>query len=152
VLNFKKILCPIDFDRNSTVALQFAVRLTRESGGSLHLIHVVRVPAGPEVAIPYTRLETQARRRLGSIARSLKGKCDYELDVMSGDPAGEILAAAQRIGADLIVIATHGRRGIRRIVLGSVAEQVIREAICPVLTINPAVKAPSPGKPTRRRA
>lgn len=77
-----------------------------------------------------TKLERLARQRIG-------GKIRYEVDVMMGDPGVEVLRAAKRWGANLIVMATHGRKGLRHLVLGSVAEQVVRDASCPVLTVSP---------------
>jgi nucleotide-binding universal stress UspA family protein len=87
-------------------------------------------------------METAARTKLVRLARQrVNGKARYQVDVMMGDPAVEILQAAKRRGADLIVMATHGRKGLRHLVLGSVAEHVVREAPCPVLTVKP--KAPA---------
>ena len=82
----------------------------------------------------------------GSAIKTLKAGTHYELHVTTGDPAVEVLQAATRLGIDLIVMATHGRKGFRRLVLGSVAERVIREAQCPVLTVKPkAVRAGASG-------
>jgi universal stress protein A len=139
---FKKILCPIDFDPNSLLALRFASELAQEHKANLYLLHVVAMPPGPEVALPFGKMETAARTRLERLARQkVNGKARYEVDVMMGDPGVEVLQAAQRLGANLIVMATHGRKGLRRLVLGSVAERVVREAPCPVLTVKP--KAPT---------
>ena len=66
-----------------------------------------------------------------------------------GDPGVEVLQLAKRLRADLIVMATHGRKGLRHLVLGSVAERVVREAPCPVLTVKP--KPPAAAKSSRRR-
>ena len=67
---------------------------------------------------------------------------NYEVDVTMGDAGTEILLVARRLRANLIVMATHGRKGVRRLILGSVAERVVREAPCPVLTVRPQ-EAPS---------
>jgi universal stress protein A len=146
---FDKILCPVDFDPNSLLALQLASELAQERGATLHLLHVVAMPPGPEVALPFGKMETAARSKLERIARQkVNGKALYEVEVLMGDPAVEVLQAAKRLGANLIVMATHGRRGLRRLVLGSVAEHVVREAPCPVLTVKP--KAPPTKRPAKK--
>jgi len=145
---FDKILCPVDFDQNSLLALRLATELAQERGATLHVLHVVAMPPGPEVALPFGKMETAARTRLEKLARQkIDGKASYEVDVMMGDPGVEVLQLAKRLRADLIVMATHGRKGLRHIVLGSVAERVVREAPCPVLTIKP--KSPA-AKSSRR--
>jgi universal stress protein A len=145
---FDKIVCPVDFDQNSLLALRLATELAQERGATLYLLHVVAVPPGPEVALPFGKMETAARTRLEKLAREkIGGKADYEIDVLMGDPGVEILQLARRLRADLIVMATHGRRGLRHIVLGSVAERVVREAPCPVLTVKPQ---PPSAKSSRR--
>ena len=85
--------------------------------------------------------------------QKIKGKARYQVEVMMGDPGVEILQAAKRQGADLIVMATHGRKGLRHLVLGSVAEHVVREAPCPVLTVKPKtpVAKSSVGRPVKKR-
>jgi nucleotide-binding universal stress UspA family protein len=96
------------------------------------------MPPGPEVALPFGKMEATARAKLQRLARQrLDAKVRYEVDIMMGDPGVEVLQAAKRWGANLIVMATHGRKGIRHLVLGSVAEHVVREAPCPVLTVSP---------------
>ncbi|HLM79368.1 MAG TPA: universal stress protein [Terriglobales bacterium] len=151
---FKKILCPVDFDPNSLLALRLASELAQEGKATLHLLHVVAMPPGPEVALPFGKMETAARTRLERLARQ-KVTCEarYQIEVMMGDPAVEVLQAAKRLRANLIVMATHGRRGLRRLVLGSVAERVIREAPCPVLTVKPksAAARSSPSRPVKKR-
>jgi nucleotide-binding universal stress UspA family protein len=135
---FKKILCPLDFDQNSLLALRLASELAQERQATLYLLHVVVMPPGPEVALSFGKMEAAARTKLERLARQkANGKARYRIEVMMGDPAVEVLQAAKRLRANLIVMATHGRKGLRRLVLGSVAERVIREAPCPVLTVRP---------------
>jgi nucleotide-binding universal stress UspA family protein len=141
---FRKILCPVDFDQNSLLALRLASELAQERKATLHLLHVVAMPPGPEVALPFGRMEATARTKVERLARQrIEGKARYEVDIMMGDPGVEVLQAAKRWGANLIVMATHGRKGLRHLVLGSVAERVVREASCPVLTVSPKA---APGK------
>jgi len=147
---FNKILCPVDFDQNSLLALRLAAELAQERKATLHLLHVVEIPPGPEVALPFGKMEAAARSRLEKIARQeLDAGASYQVEVMMGDPGVEILQLAKRLHANLIVMATHGRKGLRRLVLGSVAERVVREAPCPVLTVK--LKAPA-AKSTQNRS
>lgn len=149
---FKKILCPVDFDPNSLPALRLASELAQEGKATLHLLHVVAMPPGPEAALSFGKMETAARTRLEQLARTrIPDKVRYKVEVTIGDPAVEALQAAKSLQADLIVMATHGRRGLSHFVLGSVAERVVREAPCPVLTVRPQeARAMSSRTPTRR--
>jgi universal stress protein A len=149
---FKKILCPIDFDQNSLSALRLATDLAREHRALLYVLHIVAMPAGPEVALPFSKMEAASRIKLKRLARQkVGGKVSYEVEVTSGDPGVEVVQAAKRLGADLIVMATHGRKGLRRFVLGSVAEHVVREASCPVLTVTPKVTRDASPSPSRKK-
>jgi len=150
MLQFKKILCPVDFDPNSLLALRLASELAQEGKATLPLLHVVAMPPGPEAALPFGKMEATARTKLERLARQkANGKARYRIEVMMGDPAVEVLQAAKRLRANLIVMATHGRKGLRR----SVAERVIREAPCPVLTVKPKTAAAksSPSRPVKKR-
>jgi universal stress protein A len=133
VPQFSNILCPVDFDQNSLAAVPYAAELALERNATLHLLHVL----DPE-AFSFGKIESAAQTKLEQIShQKLKVGTRYELLVIAGDPAVEILQAATRLNIDLIVMATHGRTGLRRLALGSVAEPVVREARCPVLTVKP---------------
>lgn len=138
---FKKILCPIDFDENSVVALDKAVDLARQFRSDLIVLHVLPlVLALGEVAPPAAMYEDQekaARAKLTDIAKNKLAGLKYELHVYTGDVIGGILSAQGKHQCDLVVMATHGHRGLARVFLGSVAEAVVRKASCPVLTIRP---------------
>jgi universal stress protein A len=149
---FDKILCPVDFDQNSLLALRLAAELAQERHAALYLLHVVAMPPGPEVALPFGKMETAARTKLEKLAREKVGRtARYEVDVAMGDPAVEVVQWAKRMGAELIVMATHGRKGLRRLALGSVAEHVVREAPCPVLTVRPQPSRPKPSRVAAKR-
>ena len=136
---YKKIMCPIDFDGSSLEALDTAARIARENGGTLILVHIVPMiiqPAGmPVYADLYRGQEETARRQLEEIIKTrLRGiKC--ELSIHNGEPAQTILRIARKLQPDLLVMATHGRKGFSHFFLGSVAELVLRGAACPVLTV-----------------
>lgn len=140
---FDRILCPIDFDRDSDAALALGLRLAEQNRASLILLNVAPLPIGtsetaPIPLDPYPFWEKTCRARLEKIGRDVvDGKAPYETLIASGDPADGILAAIGDSGADLIVMGTHGRTGISRVLLGSVAERVVRESPVPVLTVHP---------------
>jgi len=132
-----RVLCPIDFDVNSLAALDMARNLTQGNGASLYVLHVL-VPSHPLIiSAPFLaeRAHNYARIRLDEIARESLRNVDHHLLLKTGDPAETIVGTAQELGADLLVMATHGRTGVPRFFLGSVAEKVMRKSLCPVLTI-----------------
>ncbi len=136
---FRNILCPVDFDDNSMEALDTAANLARESNGTVFVLHVVPMilaPTGMPVYVDlYKGQEEAARAKLLEIAHKRLAGLKYELLIHTGEPAGTILNAEKKLDADLVVMATHGRRGFKRFFLGSIAELVLRESICPVLTV-----------------
>jgi nucleotide-binding universal stress UspA family protein len=147
---FRKILCPIDFGSHSLAALEMALNLARQNGATLYLLSVVpMIPDNglmtPVPVEPAPGLEQISRAHLDKLARATIGAIvPYETLVVVGDPGIRVLEAAKSSGADLIVMGTHGRTGVKRLVLGSVAERVVRESSVPVLTVHgggEAVKA-----------
>jgi nucleotide-binding universal stress UspA family protein len=141
------ILHPTDFSGQSQNAFALACALTRDYGARLIVLHVVPpalvaygegiVPPDPEEVraeaqaqldqLPTPRPDVRAERRL-----------------TEGDTVDEVLRVAQEVNADLIVMGTHGRTGLGRLLMGSVAEQVVRRAPCPVLTVKAPFPAASP--------
>jgi nucleotide-binding universal stress UspA family protein len=136
---FSRILCPIDFDDNSMRALDTAADLARENNGTVFVLHVVPMiiePTGMPVYVDlYKGQEEAARAKLLEIAHKRLAGAKYELLLHTGEPAGTILNAEKKTNADVVVMATHGRRGFKRFFLGSIAELVLRESTCPVLTV-----------------
>jgi nucleotide-binding universal stress UspA family protein len=128
---FRKILCPVDFDEQFRPALDLAARVAEQTGGRLRVLHVVSIE--PEADRGWQSGATLQLERY--VGEHLKGKIDYEFVVRTGPAAIEVLKAAKEFESDLIVIPTHGRAGLKRLVLGSVAERVIRESTVPVLTL-----------------
>jgi len=138
-LPFRKILCPVDFGENSLAALDVAANFARQASATVAALNVVslvisagEVPADLEL---YRDQENEAMERLKEIVdERLKGISNQIL-VRIGDPAKVIIQTAESLGADLLVMATHGRKGISRVLMGSVTERVLRDAPCPVLTV-----------------
>lgn len=139
---FNQVLCPVDFD-HSLEALDFAIRLARQNDAKLYVLNVAAIPMGAAELTSSGETEpfweVTARTRLELLSEEkLAGKVNFELTTRSGDAAVGILQTAADVRADLIVMTTHGRKGLSHFFIGSVAEQVVREATCPVLTIRPA--------------
>jgi universal stress protein A len=137
---FKKILCPIDFDENSIAALDTAAKMARQFDATVEVVHVVPIvvqPGGTQVyADVYAAEEQSSKAKLAELAKAHLAGVKYELRTTVALPSAAILHAAKNLGADVIVMSTHGRRGISHLFMGSVAERVVREAQCPVLTVH----------------
>jgi nucleotide-binding universal stress UspA family protein len=143
---WSRMVCAVDFSELSAHALEHAVALARWSGSRLAVVHVVSPPdfrllgASPlDAGARSERLE-----RLHRFVAPLAGTAGPALRLREGDPTAEILAECVSSSADLLVAGTHGRRGLEHWELGSVAEQLVRKASCPVLTV-PRGAAPPPG-------
>ena len=135
---FQKILCPIAFDQNSGAAIQFAQELTHPRMSMVYLLHVLSAPTANTVVLEPHPILTEgiAERELQKLAtKHLPSNFAYEIVLRKGDPASLIVAVAEELQADLIVMPTQGHQGMMRMILGSVAERVIREAKTPVLTV-----------------
>jgi universal stress protein A len=136
----KHILAPIDFSLTGLNALAFAVLLAGQSGARITLLHVVEVffyPTEYGFLLPTNdKLAAQARTKLEALAaRTIPPPLQVKVAVRIGTPYQEIVNASRAIRPDLIVVATHGRTGLSRTLLGSVAERVIRHAPCAVLAV-----------------
>jgi len=150
---YSKILVAVDESETSRHALQQAIELAKKLSASVRLVHVLDMswlPIGPEVAIDTTAL-SEARRGVGekilAAARDTAKAAGFEAEdvlVETETPIQQVAQAiareASRWGADLVVMGTHGRRGFQHLMLGSVAEQTVRQSSVPVLLI-PAPKA-----------
>jgi nucleotide-binding universal stress UspA family protein len=146
MLTWDRILCAVDFTEPSRFAMEAAADLACRYGSQLTLVHVHETPAAakPEVLLaPPELFETSVREREQKLeqwsteAERLAARPINTL-LLNGPAALEIVRAAQDDRSDLVVIATRGRTGLRRVVLGSVAEHVVRTAPCPVLVVRSA--------------
>ena len=135
-MNAKKILLATDFSEHSEAARQFATSLARDSGAMLLIVHAVayRPDVGFNSYIEEAEDTTHARRQLNETVPA-DPEVGYAQKLLHGVPADEIVRCAQDERVDLIVIGSHGRTGLMRLLLGSVAEAVVRRAKCPVLTV-----------------
>lgn len=149
---FKRIMLPIDFSEHCDRVAEHAAWFARVSQGTVHLVHVVANPADAIYApqeVAYWELvehsETKARELLEAAAqRCLPTDCPREYHVLQGDPYEKLLDAAARIQPDLIVLSSHGHSRVVHLVMGSVAEKIVRHATCPVLVVH---SKHEPGKP-----
>jgi nucleotide-binding universal stress UspA family protein len=141
-MKLHKILVPIDFSYDTEAALDYASTLAAEAGAALYLIHVddlhaLDVPlviAGPYGLATEVWNRSAIRERLERILPpNAEVQCTHQF--LEGLPAEEIVKFAEREKVDLIVMASHGRSGLRRLLMGSVAEGVMRKARCPVLIV-----------------
>ena len=143
---YRKILVPVDGSETSTLGLQEAIKLSKTGGATLKAIHVVNDLTLVNTAyLPQSYYDqTIAALRQGgkkvlesaqATARESGTELQIELLDTVGGPAGQIIEHAKTWGADLIVMGTHGRRGLRRLALGSDAEMVLRASPVPVLFV-----------------
>lgn len=157
---FRKILAPVYFDETSPAALQYARYFARQGDGIVSLLHVVPTDEFHLLRSVYEPergggadvrwAEQIAREKLHELAqRHLDGVQHEILTVLSSDPAAGILETERTIAADLVVMATHGRTGIAHLILGSVAEKVVRESRCPVFTTHRGEMLPQ-GEPFQK--
>ncbi|HEY8368038.1 MAG TPA: universal stress protein [Thermodesulfobacteriota bacterium] len=138
------ILVPLDLSDLGSAGLEVAGLLARVTGAPIRLLHVApppRVVVGDGTVVAYAdqeaeRLRGEAEDRLEEMAAPLAGLA-VERAVRFGDPAQEIMAEAEACGASFVVMSTHGRGGLARLAMGSVAEAVARKAPCPVVTVSP---------------
>lgn len=149
---FKRILVPVDYSDNSRLALQYAARIAEEFDASLTIVHVWDRPTYVSDAVLVGHGSNQ--RPLGELIREnaerdmqeflasapLPATVKHETRLLSGDPASALLKHVGSESYDLIVVGTHGRTGFAHLLLGSVAEKLVRHSPIPVLTV-PAKRA-----------
>lgn len=143
----KKILCALDLSEHSKNVADYACMLARLSGASIHAIYVAPTMTqytGFHVA-PNTiegfvgEIVSGAESAMADFVSSHFEGMDVQSEVIIGYAKEEILACADRIGADMLIMGTHGRKGVDRILFGSVAEKVVTQSNIPVVTIRPTV-------------
>ncbi len=141
----KKILVPTDFSENSSAALSYAEKLAEKFGAEIHLLHVISndtaVAMGSDGFFSVSdeilqELHAAVKKKLAETADSVGNSVKVVTqEMIEGAPFAEIVRYAKNNNIDLIVLGTHGRTGISHLLIGSVAEKVVRKARCPVLTI-----------------
>ena len=143
--SLRRIVCPVDFSEFSRHALDHALALARWSGARVTVVHVVTpVPYTDPVMAPalvFTPDDFQrVEEELKAFVREETGAAPVDVGLLEGgSPAAAVVDEAKALDADLIVVGTHGRSGLERLMLGSVTERILRKASCPVLTVPSAV-------------
>jgi len=142
---FERILVATDFSDGSQQALEYALRIAEKFDSELTLVHVWEAPSyayATDLYLPVdvmASLEGAAVAQLEQATTELKARFPgAKSRLHTGSPWQEVLGAATEVKADLIVMGTHGRRGLERALLGSVAERVVRMSRVPVLTVHGA--------------
>ena len=146
IITMSRILFPTDFSESSKTAQQYAIALADRFGAELHLMHVVPplVPY-PDVASPWVMPESEVKYQIDAADQRLRREITSpwlesyapKYVTVSGFAVDEILKYAADQKIDLIVVGTHGHTGLSRLLIGSVAEKLVRTANCPVLTVHP---------------
>jgi nucleotide-binding universal stress UspA family protein len=158
----KRILVPTDFSSASLRALDRAIDLGRRLGAQLIVLHVVEpvyypmadimYGVGPDLGNVYEEIERAARAQLARLATKLRARGVAVRTLLGSGTAYQVIVdSARKIKADLIVMSTHGRTGLSHVLIGSVADRVVRSAPCPVLTVRGAARSPRRRKPSARR-
>ncbi|MFT5134399.1 MAG: nucleotide-binding universal stress UspA family protein [Gammaproteobacteria bacterium] len=145
MINIQHILHPTDFGDNSSEALKYACSLATQFSANLHVLNVVQDinvivgPLGGVVPMDFNQKQLQiANEKIGEIPdKIINFRGDITRNVVEGTPFVEIIRYAKDNVIDLIVMGTHGYSGLEHFLIGSVAENVVRKAPCPVLTVHP---------------
>jgi nucleotide-binding universal stress UspA family protein len=156
MFTIQTILHPTDFSESADQAFHLACSLARDHHARLIVLHVMATPLttlGGMPAVPPIPDE-YGREELARKLRAIQPPPPIPLDHMleEGDPVSTILQLAEHVPCDLIVMGTHGRRGVGRLLMGSVAEEVLRKAPCPVLTVKSPVSTTAKTKKKARAA
>lgn len=136
---FKRVLVPVDFDPSSLTSLEIAAKIAQQNHGMVSVLHIVPVDIDvsgmPQYVDLIKRQEGFDRDKLTAIAKQHLADLRWEILDEMGQPAEVITEVAAKLPADLIVMVTHGRRGLARLIEGSIADKVLRHAPCPVLAL-----------------
>ena len=146
MVEIKKILFPCDFTENSTKVLPYVLSVAEKYNSTIYLLHVAQdLLKWGGFYIPHPSLNLFQKELLESAEKAMDRICEEQLEgcpnfqrtIVSGEPAVEILKTIESEGIDLVVMGTHGRKGLEHTVFGSVAENVVKKSPVPVLVVNP---------------
>ncbi|OEU48159.1 MAG: hypothetical protein BA861_01270 [Desulfobacterales bacterium S3730MH5] len=145
-MEIKKILFPYDLSENALKIIPFVLSFSEVYKSTIYLLHVVDVlEKWGQVFIPYASMDAFEKKALEVAEDALGRVCEehfrrypnFQKRIVSGDPITEILTTIDSEGVDLVIMGTHGRKGLEHTIFGSVAENVVKKSPAPVLTINP---------------
>lgn len=143
MIDLKKILVPIDFSENNNCAVEYGCELAKQFDAEIHFVHVVYnmgMYSSDVAMIAADTIEEDvaaAKKELAKVPGGAYESLNIKRGVERGAPYRGVINYAKSHEIDLIVISTHGRTGLMHLLMGSVAENIVREAPCPVLTIRP---------------
>ncbi len=146
MLEFKKILFPCDLSPATSKILEYVLSVARKYDSEVYLLHTVQdLRQMGDLYLPKYSVEFDQRKLLEAAEKSIAAFCENELQacpafikrIVTGDPAAQILKLIQEEDIDLVIMGTHGRKGLDETIFGSVAETVVKKATLPVLTVNP---------------
>jgi len=145
MIEIRRVLVPTDFSDHSLASLRYGAELAEKFGAELIFLHVIQDLAlvMPDAIMPtpvpvpdLTQMTESAKIAVAElIAREKLGRLNPRTEIRFGSPSTEIVAAAKDLKVDMLCQSTHGRGGLAHLLLGSVAEKVVRHASCPVLTV-----------------
>ncbi len=140
-MGISKVVLAVDFTNTTDKVIEYGLGIVEKLGAQVCFLHVVSDFEGydmmlvhPSFTVLAADMKEKAENRLASLVEDHPGSCGA---VEIGDAAEKIVEYSAKEGADMIIIGTHGAKGLERIILGSTAERVIKQASCPVLTFNP---------------
>jgi nucleotide-binding universal stress UspA family protein len=139
-MNMKTILFPTDFSTPGDAGMSYATSLARDSGAMMIILHVEEPPpayGSGEMYYGVPEPDNVALKKMLEAVVPTDNAVPFRHRLVTGDPATEIVRVADEEGVDLIIMGTHGRTGLKRLLMGSVAEAVVRRAKCPVFTFKP---------------
>jgi nucleotide-binding universal stress UspA family protein len=136
----KDILVPVDFTECARKALDYAVPIAKQLGATVTLLHVMEptfVPASDLGAVVDVDTEDDVLRKLAKLRDRYAGQARCHSIIRKGQAESEIVNVAKELASDLIILSTHGRTGLERLLMGSTVEKVVRRAGCPILVVRP---------------
>lgn len=142
----KKILFPYDLSKNALKIIPYVVSVADAYNSGIFLLHVVHdLQKWGKVYIPHASMDVFQQEALQAAEKAMDGLCEDQLQgynivgkkALSGDPATEILKTVEAEDIDVVIMGTHGRTGLEQILMGRVADRVVKNAAVPVMTINP---------------
>jgi len=138
------VLVPVDFLKQADKLVDYSISMAGKLSAAIHFLHVVSFPIGDAmVGAPFAadyegKMLADAQVRMSNLIKDYSEKCKgCTGEVVIGEPVDKIVEIAKAKGSDLVIISTHGAKGLEKILLGSVTERVLKRAHCPVLIMNP---------------
>ena len=142
-MNVKRIVFPTDFSSAGNEAMKMVIPMARKANARVFVIHVDETPLAVDGGhVYFGEMDHAMQERMTAVTPDCKS-IFFEYRLLTGNPAEKIVEFAKQVEADLVIMGTHGRTGLERVLLGSVAEGVVRAAPCSVLTYKHSEKEPA---------